>query len=109
MADFHIKQDDLMPELTATLTDADDDVVDVTNATIRFHMRPKGSLTPKVDAAATKVDEANGQVKYTWIAGDTDTPGDFLGEFEITWTSGSKPQRVPNEGYITIQIDAKIA
>ena len=112
MADFTIKKGDLLPELEATLKDGSDTAIDLTGrggATVRFHMRATGTLTTKVDAAATIVTAASGEVKYTWVAADTDTAGTYFGEFEITWVTGSKLQRVPNDGHIEILVAENIA
>lgn len=105
---FYIKQDDTSPELQATLKDADGTAIDLTGATVRFHMRQSGSTTAKVDAAATVVTAASGIVKYTWSAADTDTEGRFEGEFEVTYADGSI-ETVPNTGYIPIRIRGDIA
>ena len=85
----YIKQNDTSPTLDAILTDADGNVVDVTAASVRFHMQKIGATTLKVDAAATVVDGAAGHVRYTLQAGDTDTPGSYKAEYEVTFLDGS--------------------
>ena len=101
---FYVKQNDTAPSLRATLKDGSNTVIDVTNATVRFHMRAFGSSTAKVDAAAGIISPAtNGVVQYNWIAADTDTIGSYQGEFEITYQDGSV-ETFPNNGYILIEI-----
>ena len=59
---FFIKQNDTSPALKATLKDGLDAAVDLTGASVRFHMRPTGDTTAKVDAAAittAKIADAN--------------------------------------------------
>ncbi|MDX1810435.1 MAG: BppU family phage baseplate upper protein [Gammaproteobacteria bacterium] len=108
MTDFEIKRNDTSPDLECTLQGNDGVSVDITGATVRFHMTKKGETTPKVDALATNVDEASGKVKYEWNAADTDTKGVFRGEFEVTYSDGSI-ETFPNNSYIPINIYEDLA
>lgn len=101
MADFYIKQNDTRPYLEATLQDSAGDAVNLTGASVRFHM---GSI----DAAATIVDAATGSVRYEWQAGDTSTTGFFNFELEATYADGGV-ETWPNHGTWTIQISPEIA
>lgn len=85
----YLKQNDTSPTLDAILTDADGNVVDVTGASVQFHMQKIGATTLKIDAAATVVDGAAGHVRYTLQNGDTDTPGSYKAEYEVTFLDGS--------------------
>lgn len=105
---IYMKEGDTSPALQVTLKDSAGSAVDVTGATVRFHMRPAGSTTTKVDAAATIVTAASGIVKYSWASGDTDTLGVFQGEFEVTYAN-SAIERFPNDGYLEITIKDNIA
>lgn len=104
---FYIKENDTSPSLAATLKDAAGTVIDLTAATVRFHMRVSGAAA-KVDAAATVVSAANGTVRYDWVAADTDTVGTFEAEFEVTH-SDSTIETFPNRGYIRVKIGGDIA
>ena len=77
----YLKQNDTSPTLDAILTDANGDPVDVTDATVRFHMKQIGATTLKIDAAATVIDGAAGHVRYALQDGDTDTPGSYKAEY----------------------------
>jgi len=85
----YLKQNDTSPTLDAILTDADGNIVTVTGASVRFHMRAIGSSALKIDAAATVVDGTAGHVRYTLQAGDTDTPGSYVAEYQVTFLDGS--------------------
>ena len=101
MADFYIKTNDTSPAIQATLQDNDGNAVDISGAAVRFHMVKRGTTTAKVDAAATIVSEANGQVKYNWDAADTDTEGFYLGEWEVTY-SDTTVETFPNDDHMEI-------
>jgi len=105
---FYIKQNDTSPSLQATLKDGADNAVDLTAATVRFHMRQLGSQTVKVDSAATVSDADNGVVYYQWSASDTDTIGSFEAEFEVTF-SGGEIESFPNNRFIQVEITDDIA
>lgn len=107
MADFTIKEGDLLPELNAVLKDRNG-VVDLTGATLRFHMRVPGSSgTGKVEAAATVVTAATGAVKYVWAGTDTDTAGEYYGEFQVTW-GDTRKETFPNNGQLLIVVTADL-
>ncbi len=109
MADFTIKRNDLLPVLEAILKDANNEPVDLTDATgVVFHMREEEGEALKIDGVAGTfgANRATGKVIYAWVSNgtkDTDTSGLFLGEFEVTWTGG-KIQTFPSKGYITVEI-----
>ena len=105
---FTIKQGDTAPALHATLTDSAGTVIDVTGATIQFQMKLREHLgneeVPlKVDAAGAIVNGTGGIVKYDWVAGDTDTEGDYAAEFRVTFAGGTI-RTVPNPSFITVRV-----
>jgi len=102
MSTFYIKRNDTSPIFRAILKDGDDIVVDVTGATVRFHMFDQAKVV-KVDAAAVINIGANGDVQYEWSTGDTDTAGFFDSEFEVTF-SGGRIETFPNYAYQRVQI-----
>lgn len=101
MADFTMKENDLLPEIQYQLTDSAGPI-DLTGATVLFIMSVDEGTPNKVAAAATIVTPSTGMVKYTWAGTDTDTPGTYHAEWEIT-ISGKKIT-VPNDGHISIEI-----
>ena len=102
-----IKRNDTSPDIQGTCLDAAGNAVDITGATVRFHMFDKNG-TEVVDAAATIVTAASGIVKYSWIAADTATAGIFMSEFEVTYSDASI-ETFPNEGYTPVSIGADLA
>ena len=99
---FFIKRNDTSPIFRAILKDGDDVVVDVTGATVRFHMFDEDKVS-KVDAAAVVNIGTAGDVQYEWIADDTDTAGFFDSEFEVTF-SGGRIETFPNYAYQRVHI-----
>lgn len=107
MSRFNIKRNDTSPSLLAVLKDADDVAVDLTGATIRFHMIDKDD-TVIVDDAAVVAGAATGEARYDWSAADTATVGGFRAEFEVTH-SDSSIETFPNNGYINVVVHADLA
>lgn len=108
-ADFDIKRGDLLPKLRATLYGADGAAANLEGAAnVKLYMRtPGGAL--KIDGGACAViNQATGVVEYEWVAGDTDTPGLFVGEFKVTF-SAAKPQTFPNDGDYLIRVHEDVA
>lgn len=103
MARIRTKQNDTRPVVNATLLDAAGAPVSLTGATVKFIMRAVDASTTKVDSAATVVDSSAGRVRYTWVAADTDTVGEFEAEFEVTYSDGGV-ETFPKVGYITVTI-----
>lgn len=107
MHNFYIKRNDTKPLLTVTLSQ-DDSVVDITDATVMFHM---GTIT---DATAVVVTATAGAVRYDWVAADTDVAGVYPAEFEVTFVDG-KIETFPNtdvtddDEFLTIIVGADLA
>lgn len=109
MADFSIKAHDLMPSIQVGLS-VGGQPLDLSAATgVRFIMKATGGAgAVTVAAAATIVAPPSaGNVRYDWVAGDTDTPGLYQGEWEITWP-GPKKQTAPTTTYHSIEILADL-
>lgn len=106
---FQIKRGDTAPVLIVTLNDRLGVAVDLSTATgVVFVMRSTLAATntvPLVTGSCVVSDQTTsaGQVTYSWVAGDTNHAGAFLGEFVVTWATG-REQTFPTVGYITIQV-----
>lgn len=105
---FYIKQNDTSPKMLATLQNANGDAIDLTGASVRFHMRTVNGSASVVSAAATIVNAASGIVRYSWAAGDTATVGTYQAEFQVTYADATI-ETFPNDSYISVQIVDDIA
>lgn len=103
---FTIKQNDTAPAIRATLKDASNNDVNLTGATVKFHMKTESGVVV-VDDTATVENANTGSVSYSWSTGDTETYGPHMGEFQVTY-SDSSIETFPNKGYIKIRIDREI-
>ncbi len=105
--DFTSKKNDTKPDIEITVVDADGTIPDWTSATITFKMQERldKSAALKTDRAGAAVSpiDTSGKLKYTRVAGDVDTEGEFHGEFQVLF-SGGAIQTYPNEDYIKILI-----
>lgn len=93
--------------MEATLTDADGNAVDLTNATIKMHIKKNRSATVSTKNMAI-VSAAAGTIKYEWQDGDTDESGIYLYEFEVTFPD-STILTIPEDGYEVLKIDRDLA
>ncbi len=107
-ADFVIKQDNVLPEIRATLLDANNDPINLAGSTVRFHMKSQNDGALVVDALAAILVAATGRVEYAWAAGDTDEAGWMDIEWEIT-DVGLDVTTVPSFGYDKVFITARLA
>ena len=102
--DFTIKSDDTAPALTAACRFEDGTIPDFTGAAGTFAMRNAAGAVVINDATATMVAPyTGGVITYNFLAADTLTAGDFMGEFHVTLASG-KRVTFPNDRYIEIRI-----
>lgn len=99
---FNIKQNDTSPSLQATLKDASLTAINLTGASVRFHMKNLDG-TLKIDSPMDIVDATGGVVQYDWQSGDTDTVGSYYIEFEVTYSDASV-ETFPNNGNKVISI-----
>lgn len=98
-----IKQNDLAPSIRATFFS-----YDLTGATVLFSMFDlEGNAKITNASAVVVVANPDGIVQYDWVSGDTDTPGTYRAEFQVT--KGGIPETFPNSGYIYVQILSELA
>lgn len=89
-------QGDLLPILDDTLYDDDGSALDLSTATgVELELRRRGTTTTTT-FTATIDDATAGDVSYAWVSGDTDTAGDYVFQWIVTFTGG-KPRRFPSK------------
>jgi hypothetical protein len=110
MSDFYLGVGDTSSPLNDTLKDATGAAVDIAGATITFTLTPIKGATAVVNAQAVTnlqvgdgSDGSKGKVRYTWVSPQTNTPGDYLGVFKVTFAGGAI-QTYPNSGFILVTI-----
>jgi hypothetical protein len=107
VADYTIKAHDRRPSIQAILSSGDGPV-DLTSAdSVDFIMRLTGGGAIKVNDAAVVVVPTSGVVRYDWAAGDTDAPGQYQAEWEVTWEPGIT-QTFPTLTYHTVDVLADL-
>lgn len=109
---FTIKRGDQLPVLTATLSDTGG-AFNLSGATVRLTLAEWHTRTPLLDrVAATNLDDGaegnRGKVQYTWAAGDTDTPGWYRGEWEVTFDDG-RTLTFPNDDDLIVCVREDLA
>ena len=114
MASFHITENDTAPSWSDTVEYGSPlAAVDIENATVEFHMVNTADEV-KVNAAANNdqvgdgSDGTKGDVSYDWVTGDTDTPGRFKAEWQVTFAD-STIRTFPTPGVTNIIIHGELA
>ena len=108
MVKYTVKQGDNGRVIRAQLQD-DAGFVDLTDAgpygeavSVEFKLRMRGSSF--IDYGAADIEDAeNGIVAYVLQDGQTDVPGYFLGEFQVTFNDGAKIT-FPSGSYVDLYI-----
>lgn len=93
-----IKRNDTSPSFAAALTDGAGNAVNLAGASGLFLLKHSRTRELKVSSAIVIVDAAAGTVRYDWAAGDTDEPGEYNAEIQITF-SDSTIATFPNGDY----------
>ena len=86
--DFYWKQGDTAPAIAEQLFDGLGAAVNLAGSTVKFMMWGPGDAAVKVNASATITDAPTGKVSYTPTALNTDTPGDYMVEWQVTFGGG---------------------
>lgn len=89
MSDVEFTQGDTAPSVTGTIKKSDGTARDLTTATeVRFQMRKPDDQRYTVDAEANIVTPLAGRVSYDWGANDLSVPGEYIAQWQITWSDG---------------------
>jgi hypothetical protein len=102
---FVIKRGDLLPSLTATLTD-DDVPVDLSTAESVNAVGVRRGVVVfdrAVDVDPDQENDGTGMVSMEWEEGDTDALGYISVEFVVTWPGGAR-QTFPHDGFERVRV-----
>lgn len=88
--DHTVTQNDVGVLIEDILRDSKGNLVDLTGATIQYQARiPGQAISAGIDRAAAGVAPlTSGKVRYTIIAADTDTIGDLIEQWRVTFGGG---------------------
>ena len=100
---FKIKKSDTQPAIEATLEYNNGSAVDLTGADIFFVMGNLTDYTTYRSGACVITGSDTGKCKYNWTALDTGSVGNYWGEFEVNWGSGSV-MTLPNSHNLKIEV-----
>jgi hypothetical protein len=89
MATIRITSGSTSPPVEDVIYDNENEVIDLSGASVRFLMRPVDSSQLTVNAAATITSAALGTVSYQWVAGDTATEGEYRAWWKITTSTSA--------------------
>ena len=83
--DLIMKAGDTLPAIETVLTEngAPLSLLDMTSVKFHFRSITPGSTTQSRVAASPE--PRGGVVRYAWVKGDLTAPGDYLGEFELSF------------------------
>jgi hypothetical protein len=104
--DAYWAQGDTSPAVSEQLLDGQGEAVDLGGASVRFQglFPDSASSAQAIDQAAAIVGDAtNGVVSYAPAAGDTDTIGDLMVQWRVSFAGGAI-ERFPNSGWQKVRI-----
>jgi hypothetical protein len=90
IAPLEITQNDVNNDLTFTLEQSDGTPFDLTGASALFKCQKANAEDIKFTGSMNITDAPNGKLKYHFVAGNFDEPGDYYAEIEITITVTSQ-------------------
>lgn len=106
---FRIKEGDTQPPIEYQCVDEYQVMVPIIGATqVQFRYRLRTALpATAVTRVATIVDAQNGQVRYDMIVGDTTVPGEYYGEWIVTFPSAQQ-RTFPVRGFQPYVVEADL-
>lgn len=103
---YTMKQHDTRPILELHLTEGDPPTAMNLTGALSAKLIMKSGITT-VTRTAVISDALNGILQVTFQSPDTDFPGNYDAEVEITWSAGAV-ETVPNDSYLQIVIKADL-
>jgi hypothetical protein len=91
MATLRLVQGDTKPSVSAILRHSDSTTpINLTGCTVNFQMRRQDDKVYTVNSACVVTNPVAGTVRYDWGVNDLMSPGDYLIQFEVTFSDGKK-------------------
>lgn len=108
--DYFIRVGDGSVVITDVLSDEDGDPVNISGATVEFHLAPiqGGAAIINASASNDQATAGTGHVSYTFGTTVPGTAGLYLGEWEVTYNGGGV-QTFPNDRYILVRATEGVA
>jgi hypothetical protein len=97
------KQNDTAPAIAEQLFDGSGTAVNLAGASVKFMAWFPGDAAVKINATATITDAPTGKVSYTPTAPNTDTIGDLMVEWQVTFGGGAI-ETFPNSGWQKVRV-----
>jgi len=98
-----MKQLNTIPKINRTLEYSNGSPVDLTGATVYFHMGVLSDSSPYRSGLCVVTGLTTGKCSYNWNTLDTAVPGAYWGEFEVNWGNGSI-MTIPSDNNLKIKI-----
>lgn len=102
--DIPFGEGDQAPIFTKTLTDENNNALDLIGATVIFRYRLRSQSAPAVEEPVTIVDAAAGKVE--WAPATPLAAGNYTARFIGTLASG-RPISIPNDRKFWMRVDPK--
>lgn len=97
-----LKRGDTRTAIQAILLEPAGTPVDLTNASVRFHMVDHRGVL-RISKTIDIIDAVRGMVRVVFEPGETAAAGLYRAEFAVIFPDGRK-ETYPNHGYVTVHI-----
>ena len=107
---FRIKVNTTIPSLTAQLFDETGAGQDLATGvdSVAFIFEPLDENEAATSRACVITDSANGKVRVDWNTLDTDSVGEFNGEFAVAFSNGTV-KTFPSSGFFSFAVTEDVA
>lgn len=96
MSDLELVQGDKGLPIKGQILKADGTPRGLADATgVKFQMRKADDKRYTINATATITDETDGRVEYELGDHDLSVPGEYIAQFEVTYSDGSEQTTTP--------------
>jgi hypothetical protein len=97
--DYYLTQGDTARPLEYQLADSAGVHVDLTDVvSVTLNLKLKGSTAAPTQYTCEFISRESGTIRYVFLTGQTNTPGDYLFNFSVAWPGGSRDS-YPNDNY----------